>query len=901
MNEYGSSYYQPFAPKLTDSLMANMAIWGISSYAQDQMGFSGQSMPPAGYSNYMDYQSKLEMNRNHQRMMDAAAYSMRTDLSNLFTAGPRAGIDASGKQWTVEQQRAAVAMTGFAAQNSLALFQSGPGGRAALDMLDPTYGGNSIANTMGQIAMMQRYMQDPISGERGMAQGTAASYAQAMHKYMYGGNDFTRMMRTHGFRSGESAQVLDYLGATGQLRTGNDLMGYLEDPSFVRALQAGTMNEYSLKALGAEDLVSLSGKDLADPTTQQELVEIAAKMDGNTLSNVQGGLAAIRELLQADGITADIKKTLDVYAEFSQRFGSQTSSDEVNNILRRGQATLKDMRVGLQGQMARYSIAGQTAQQYGIASAGALNIADDTMISEASAFGRGVFGDRAKDYGTLSQAEYYQLEASNQASFRNSLDARVMAALSFAGETYEYTDDEAGRKMKAFIENIRSGAPLSDEFMNLSPQQKAELAKGLKGTNAAEVLDQAIRGGEFLRREFENAGLGAYTKQQQAADARQRVSDEISRSISLGGIDAGDPSVENRLRKLIGESTSEGIFASTPEELANKDSLKEGNALYLKLGRKLLDDLANDPDGERILSQLGDTEAEREAAAAQLAANAVRIGGTKSNINNLVNRLGDRAGRADLIRRETTEVEAYMRDLMAGTTAATGTDLIRGLATAISQSDVTDPEARRDLLTQTLSKMTGLDGGQLSDEGWSELIDFVMEDVSRLKQGEQSGATEAVRGKYGRQADRLLDLINKQQERLGREATTPEASVIGYDKDGNLRVVDAPRAMHEKAQAEGKFGGIDVKMDDNGNPIISGLPEGFRPLSVQMGEDGQVIPLGNTAAQPGSGDVAALIDAISSSGLQLKGGLTIQLGDDVKIQVADAVAKMDARGTPNTK
>lgn len=958
------SYYSPYVPGYTDSMIQNMMISGVRDRVLAYGGIEGQSYAPGAYSNFMDVQSKLDANRRHQEMMRLTAERMRTDYADLFSGPARAFIGASGKQWTPQQQDAAARAMEFAASNTLGLFQSGPKGRLFLDALDPKYGGNALANTMSQSALMQSMGYDAINQQFGLSDQVAAAQGIARHEYFYDQklSSFERLKRNKGYSAADMSQITDFVARRGGLSFGNKLMRQLEDPNFIRAMETGAIADDDLEAMGLGGLSALSGKDLADPETQTQLSELAAKMDGGTISKVAGGLSAIREMLEKNGIVADLHKTFQVYEEFTQNFASQVTPQAVEMSLRRSKQSLKDFTNFAEGTLVRQTIASQIAQQYGLEAADSLQIREQATQGEVAARQAGFFEPGNAQYGSLNQAQYFQYRALNSASFKQSLDSDVLAEISIASGIYDYTDDEAGRRAAEIAKTIQLGGTLPEDFVNMSPQERLALvAEGLSGIDAATMTDNATRGGFYHDRESYNRDLGRYSGQFQRKEAILDRRDDIARNLSRG------TSAE---RDFISKSLIESFMASSADMRADTRSLKEGNLLYRMSGQTLYDDLASDPEMAPFLASLGDTEDERLTEAARLAAQGYRHVNQQASFDQVATAYGDQIQRMEDIHGAEIEAAALLDSFTAGASTTSLLESLGGIGGLIANSEFDSDTAIREALIGGIAHMANIDGGKLDTEGYDELIDelsSVAQDYYRMTEdGGGAGVPAGVAEDAERLSDAIGRMINKLQRKLNREETTHKASITGLDADGNPVVVDAPLAEYDAQQAldrvydvesamsaedRDKYGlprygtgreiadayhaADDFEQDTNEaipeyqyNPRLSAAQnrgakfrhdvkhrnaKGIKRPSERIYEAEEVQDIeafepdetltGEEAASDMSNrdsDIAKLVAAIEDSGLNLKGGLTINLGNEASISLLEARAD-PTRGTVGTK
>jgi hypothetical protein len=864
---YLAQLAQGYSPPIQGNALPDTSP--LAPFNLQQFGIGGMLASGIGnayLSNQMQQHGLLPMG-NAGSYMQAYRSREHLQMKNAVSSGV-AGQDTEGIYRTL---RGAAALAGVpfdrkqreAARNMSETISSlGPMlSMVAPDFMDAISGEKGSVQAMaGQMMEANRYRADPVTGRMGYSAESNKNLVNNVFENLFSRDNLAQM---NGMRAGDMGQAYRQLSAEGLVGP----TGSLRDRT-IQSLQQGREQGMDLKAIGAKvgvniedntNLASLSNEQLSklrkDSSVAAKMGKDDARQISDQLQNYVGSLSAIREVFGENGDpNAPVPKLINALKAMTSGQMQKFTPGQLTSMVRDMQAMsqLSGKSIDQLAAMNQYANT-QNAQMMGAHGVHfnptALKVGTTTGMAFAEHGG-------ATGFGALNREQAEQASIGLFARGMGSEMSNTLGALTRIEEAGGFSENQAGREMKAALAAADAGAKTytfvddkgnsqtkntptrEGEFrsmvgrgavngMNTSDfnQMLGDRTSNLRALSTNEERQQAAmrqQPAEIARQIARTTGNRLSSNkalQEQVADPKQRA--EIAAALGKAATDATDelsmeqlqdPKQRNRAiaDAIQTEAANRGVVLSEAEaqNMAATSFGQRESVLRNKLGMDATS--YAQVHGKAVRESREEKQAEVSARAGL---NEAMSGlGPKGSIlqrfSTALQKQGDRGGEADL--------STLMGDMFAGDMDVAAARLNKPLESVRSR------QSKIESLTNKLQGATPEEKKNIQKE-IKEETELLKKDVATSREMAESLGLMDKEGQFnqadiakGKEAARELDHFNRmEQVRVsGATATVTdlERKDAGATKltDGDLRVI-AEKDRTKKLQEADKIAAGDIK------------------------------------------------------------------------------------------
>ena len=588
-NLYASPIAGHTAPDISPLASLGLQNYGVggmlagtigNSYLSSMMQQQGL-LPMGNAGSYMQaYRTRNQLNMRQQVSKDVAGQDAES-----FYRTMRGAAALVGMPFDREQQQAArkLAETVAAAGPTLSL--------VAPELLDGLAGERGSVQAMaGQMMDANRYRVDPTTGRLGYNAGSNTDLVNGVFNQMFSQDNMAQMQ---GLKAGDVGQMYRQLAAEGLAGT----RGNLRDRT-ITTLQQSREEGESLKDLGLKagvdlkddtNLESLSNADLTKlrqtsgvkaKLTQSDTRQITDQLQGYVSS-----IAAMREVFGENGDpNAPVPKLINALKNLTSGQMHRFDPKELNTMVRDMQS-LSQMSGKSLDQLYAMTQSANTINTETLGRNGAVFNQTSTNVGVTTGM---AFAERgaATGFGAVSREEAEQMSMRLFSRGMASEMGNAMGALSRVERAGGFSDNQAGRQMKAIMAAADIGAKTysyqDDAGRTITadvPTKEMEfLAIAKRG--AIEGMDAGGFAMMLGDRTSNQRALANDPDRQQAALRQQgvEIDKEITR-VTANRISYADPlkdqikdpRVRSAAAYAMGRASTAALTGLTQEQLQNED------------------------------------------------------------------------------------------------------------------------------------------------------------------------------------------------------------------------------------------------------------------------------------------------------------------------------------------
>lgn len=812
MDNLGAVFYDPYRPQPFGEGMAGQAAY----YGVNMLGapFGFQMQAPTGYSNAGSLWSRMQTDRYHQQAMALAGDLTKQRIGNVMASLMAPAMNGlPGLQFTQQQQQA---MQNFAGAVSPMLYNIGTQSQQGRFLMDMAAGGYNQANTLSAYVLNRKTMVDPVARGGSLSFEGIKQQSETFFNEMFEGTPAERRARTMGFLPGEIHNMQSFLARQGRLGGIGDMQSAMNNPTFARAMEAGSFTDKNLLDLGMGNAKALEGQDLNDPEVQKMVYKVNASKQRGEVQQLAKVSAAIKDILVDSGIPGEITNIMSYLGKFTERYSTQIGGSQTSALLRQSHAALKEFGYGANEMVQMQEVAAQTAEQFGYEDGFAPTLARNQSVFMGSLLKNQRFAGAS--YGRGNAFQQGQMRAQMEAGFGKSTAGSMLGTIALLAKTNKIDESTPeGKRIKSILRDIESSNYIGDQdFVGMSPEQQAELvAKGL-GVSTDRVYQ--TMGNKFpLEAIIQEKNITRLAGQFAEADMGDNIKAASIRGIA-SEFDDLDLDQARAFTELIGDAAVKNI--SENPLLADRETMDmtSGGMMLSDIEKKAQ---AGDANARALLERAGKTREEQMKYFEKIASYSTQsIEGQYGNSENLHIQLGKRT-QAELGQYSvSTNMEAFKKSLLSQTSLGSMADLITSQMKELEKAGATMGEGA-DPITALMEGINKAVGGNLSEENQGAIADSLKE-LGRLRdekkaaaeQFAKDGDAQAAKDAAEQYAAEIEKVIKEIQENAGIRLKE-EGEVMGMtqDKDGNWVQTAVPKEVAQEITAN--FGGVTINLGDD--------------------------------------------------------------------------------------